>query len=182
MKRLISLMIAAALFLTAACAAADGVKFSTDYFTLDLPNNWEIDTEGLEQQEDGEKSLGFFYDNENIGLIGAAYLVYYEELKDFALWNASEAEVKDYADALLEEFEGKKAELVGVINAGKIPLVLVKCTDDDGEFLYADTITNGYAIEFEFYVMDADGKTMYPITEQHIEQVKTVLATLQPAA
>ena len=92
MKRLISLLAAAVLLLTAACAAADGVKFSTTYFTMELPEGWEIDTEDLEKEE-GEESLGFFGESSDIGLGGAAYLVYYEELKDFALWNASEDEV-----------------------------------------------------------------------------------------
>ena len=181
MKRLISLLAAAVLLLTAACAAADGVKFSTTYFTMELQEGWEIDTEDLEKEE-GEESLGLFGESSDIGLGGAACLVYYEELKDFALWNASEDEVKAYADTLLEEFEDKKPELIGIINAGQIPLVLVRCTDEDGDFLYADTITNGYAIEFEFFVSDAEGETLYPITDAHIEQVKTILATFQPAA
>lgn len=43
-------------------------------------------------------------------------------------------------------------------------------------------MTNGYAVEFEFFVTDAEGEKQLPLTERHIEQVKTLLATFQPAA
>ena len=39
----------------------------------------------------------------------------------------------------------------------------------------------GYAIEFEFYVTDDDGEKQLPITDQDIEQIKTILATFRPA-
>ena len=115
-------------------------------------------------------------------LIGGAYLVYYEQLKDIALWNSSEEELKEYTEALLDEFADNNPELIGTVMAGRIPLVLIKGADADGEFLYADTMTNGYAVEFEFFVTDAEGEKQLPLTERHIEQVKTLLATFQPAA
>ena len=182
MKRFLILLTAAILALAAACtAAADGLTFSNKYFSLQLPDNWEIDTEDLETKE-GEETLGYFGETSEIALVGAAYLVYYENLKDTALWNASEEELKEYTEALLEDLADVKPELVGTVNAGRIPLVLIKGSDSDGEFLYADTVTNGYAIEFEFYVTDTEGEKQYPITEEHIEQVRKILSTFQPAA
>ncbi len=181
MKRLFGLLAAFVLVFSACCAAAEGVKFSTEYFSLQLPENWIIDTEDLESKE-GEQSLGYFGGPADVDLVGGAFLVYYEDLKDFALWNASEDEVKDYADALLEEFGDCNPVLVGTVTAGKIPLILIRGSDEEGEFLYADTMTNGYAIQFEFYVSDEEGEQMYPLTDEHIELVKTILATFQPAA
>ena len=181
MKRLFLLLMTAVLLLSAACAAADGVTFSTAYFSLELPDNWEIETDDLEKKDDTEE-LGFFGGETAEGfLMGGAYLVYYENLKDISLWSASEEELQDYADALLEDFEKNNPRLIATVTAGKIPLVVIRGDDDEGEFVYADTITNGYAIEFEFYVTDDDGEKMLPITDQDIEQIKTILATFQPA-
>ena len=115
-------------------------------------------------------------------LLGGTYLVYYEDLKDIALWNASEEQLKEYADLLLEEFADANPELIGTVTAGKIPLVLIRAADKDGEFVYADTVTNGYSIQFEFYATDTDGDKDLPLTDEHIEQIKTILASFVPAA
>ena len=182
MKRLFLLLMTAVLFLSATCAFADGVTFSTAYFSLELPDGWEIDTDDLEKTDDSEE-LGFFGGETGEGfLTGGACLVYYENLKDISLWNASEEELKDYEDALLEDFEKNNPRLIGTVMAGQIPLVIIRGDDDEGEFVYADTITNGYAIEFEFYVTGDDNEKLLPITDQHIEQIKTILATFRPAS
>lgn len=180
MKRLFRLILVMILvFLVACAAAAEGVTFSTAYFTLQLPDGWVIDTEDLESK-DGEECLGFFAGPEDIAITGDAYLVYYEDFKDIALWNSDEEELKAYTEAMLEDFKDNRAELIEIVMAGKIPLILIKGSDDEGEFLYAETMTNGYAVEFEFFAMDAEAEKQYPITEEQIEQVKSILATFQP--
>ena len=82
----------------------------------------------------------------------------------------------------MEEFEDSNPELIGIVTADKIPLVMIRMHDDDGDFLYVDTVTNGYAIQFEISVTDSEGEKFYPITDEYIEQVKTILATFKPAA
>ena len=177
MKRFFSLMTALVLVLSVAAAA--GETFRTDYFTLELPDSWEIETEDLESEK-GEQCLGVFGENSDIGLVAIAYLVYYENLKDIALWNSDEQELEAYTEAILEDYAENNPELLGIVQAGKIPLVLIKGTDGGDEFLYADTMTNGYAIEFDFFVTDADAENFFPFTDAYIEQVKTILATFQP--
>lgn len=182
MKRLICLVIMVVLALSVVCAAsADGVQFKTEYFSLQLPDGWSIDTDDLESEE-GQQCLGFFYGPENVTLGAGVYLSYYEEEKDVALWNYDDEKLNAYANDILEIFKDSNAELVGIVKAGKIPLVVIKCSDAEGEFVYADTMTNGYAIQFEFYVTDENAEKMYPITNEHIEQIKNILATFQPAA
>ena len=85
-------------------------------------------------------------------------------------------------DILLEEFADANPEMIGTVTVGKIPLVLIRGADKDGEFVYADTMTNGYAIEFEFYVTDDEGDQQLPITDEHIVQIETILASFEPAA
>ena len=182
MKRLIVLMVAAVLVLGIACAAAaDGEVFTTPYFSMKLPEGWEVDYESKERKE-GEECLGFFGGPEEIGLICGAYLIYYENLRDIALWNADEEELQAYTEAILEDYKDNNPELIGIVMAGKIPFVVIKGTDEDGDFVYADTMTNGNAIEFMFYVTDYDGEKQYPITDEYIEQIRTVLTGFEPAA
>ncbi len=181
MKRFFVLMTAVALFLSVVCAAV-AQTFTTAYFSMELPDGWEIDTEDLEKKE-GEESLGFFGGKMGDGLlVGGAYLVYYEDLKDISLWNAGEEELKEYTNILLEEFADSKPEAIGTVMAGKIPLVLIRGADKEGEFVYADTVTNGYSIQFEFYATETEGDKELPLTYEHIEQIKTILASFKPAA
>ena len=123
MKRFLMLITAMTLFLTAACTAtADGVTFKTAYFTMQMPEGWEIDTDDLEKKE-GEETLGFFGVELPEGmLIGGAYLVYYEQLKDIALWNSSEEELKEKYDNFARLQHASTKSVVDVTRqiAGKI--------------------------------------------------------------
>ena len=180
MKRFFTLLTAVSLLLAAVCgAAADGVTFSTAYFTLQLPDGWAVDTDDLEKEE-GRECLGAFGDSAETGLVGVVYLVYYEDLKNVALWSSDESELQAYTESLLEEFADDKPESLGTVMAGRIPLVLIRGTDEDGEYLYADTLTNGYAIEFMAFSTDSEGEKLYPITEEQISQFRTILSTFQP--
>ena len=182
MKKLTVLFFATLMAFSLVCGAfAAGETFTTKYFTLELPEGWEIDQKDLEKEsEEGMEALGFFSGPEDIALVGESYLVYYEELKDFSSWSAGEKEVEEYKELLLEEFEDDKPEYVGNVTAGNIPFILIRCTDEDGDYLYADTVTNGYAIQIVAYLADKD--KIYPLTDEAIEQFKTILATFKPAA
>lgn len=173
----LALLLAASLF----CSAAAENVFTTKYFTMTLPDGWEIDTEDLESGQDAE-ALGFFGSSEEIGLVAGAYLVYYEDLKDFALWNAGEEELQAYAETVIEDFGDDSSEWIGTVMAGSIPFILIKGEDADGEYLYADTITNGYSIQFEVYVTDMEGEKYYPVTDSYIDQFKDILATFRPVS
>ena len=181
MKRLISLILALALALSVVSTAfAAGSTFTTAYFSRELPDGWEYDTdkEGIEEAE-GEEYLGLFGSTEDVGLIAMAYMAYYEELKDMSLWNSSDAEIKEYADWILELFEDDDPVLLDTVMAGSIPFVMFKASDEFGDYLYAETVTNGYVIEFEVYIADFDGN-VFPMKDADIEQFKTILTTFKP--
>ena len=182
MKRLISLALTLALVLSAVCcAAAEGVVFRTDYFTVTLPDGWEADTDtsGFEQYDDYQY-LGCFLAPDDIGMIAGAYLAYYEDWSDFSLWNADEASIQDYVDVILEDLEDDSPEFLGLVYAGSIPFVLIRAADDYGDYLYAETMTNGYAIQFDGYVTDLDGIVQYPLSEEDIEVFRSILISFQP--
>ncbi len=180
MKRLMSLLLVSALLLCVAQAALADQTFSTKYFTLGLPDEWIIDTEDLEEYSDENvEVLGFLGEPDEIGLFVLVYLSYYEDLKDISLWNSDASEIQLYADAVLEDLEDDRPVYLGAVMAGSIPFVLFRAEDEDGEYLYADTMTNGYAIVFLAYVTDEDGN-QYPLSDSNIEDFRNILATFQP--
>lgn len=182
MKRLLSVLLAAMLVLSAATALAD-VTFTTPYYTMTLPDGWEIDQEDLEADSgEGMEALGYCYASEEIGMVIEAFLLTYEDLQDFSLWKADAAGVQDYVDAVMEDFADDKPEFLGIVQAGSIPFVLIRGADEYGDYLYADTMTNGYAIEFMAYVTDAEGEIQYPLSDDAIETFKSILVTFLPAA
>lgn len=185
MKRIISLVFALFLALsTLGFAAAEGVAFKTDYYTMTLPRGWEIDTDdtGVEEEdrELRQEYLGFCYDSRDVGLAFEAYLVFYKDsdLQAIQLWNANEAEKQAYADGILETFEDDEPVFLGFVMADRIPFIVIKATDEDGDYLYAETMSNGYALVFYAYVFD--GEDLYPITDQYMEQFKSILETFTP--
>ncbi|MBQ3278756.1 MAG: hypothetical protein IJG94_06305 [Clostridia bacterium] len=178
MKRITGLLLALALVLAMAVGAlADGVTFSTKYFTLTLPQGWEIETEVMET-EDGMEDLGCVASPEEPGLVIESFLLYDEDAKDKSLWNASEEELKAYAQEVMETYADDKPEYIGTIKAGNIPFVLIRCDDSESEYIYADTLTNGYYIMFMAY--SADANKFHPLTADQVEQFKSILATFVP--
>ena len=185
MKRIIYLVFALALAMSAVCGAAAAEKtFKTDYFTLKLPSGWDYDTGDADKamDEDGMQYLGYFGEDKAIGMLVEAYLVLYEDLQDFSLWKADEDEKQAYAEAVMDDYAEDDPEDLGIVMAGNIPFVLIKGTDEDGEYLYADTMTNGFAIIMIAYVLDEDGETQYPISRKYVEQFKSILGTFQPVS
>ncbi len=180
MKRFFSLMLALALLLSVSLSAAESVTFETKYFTLPLPDGWTTDYSDLTTIENGE-DLGYFYAPEMPGLLVESCMIYYEDLKNYALWNSDADELQDYIDATLEDFEAENAEYLTTVMAGSVPFVVIRGTDEDGEFLYADTLTNGYAIEFWGYMSD-DTDQAWPLTDKAIEQFVTVLEGFKPVS
>ena len=87
-----------------------------------------------------------------------------------------------YIEDLLYQFSDDEPEYLGMVMAGNIPFVLMKGKDEEGEYLYAETMTNGHAIMFDCCVLDGDGETLYPITQKYIDQIKSILETFQPVS
>ena len=180
MKRFLSLLLTVVLVLSAMTALADAL-FETAYYTLNLPEGWDIDQDNLEEQSNETMEvLGYFYSTEEIGLVVSAYLAVNGDAQE-SLADADDATIQEFVDVLMEDFTDNQAEYLGIIQAGSIPFVLIRGTDQYGEFLYAETLINSGSVEFEAYVLDA-AETQYPLTDEAIEQFKSILATFQPAA
>ena len=170
MKRIFTLMVAALLLALALCPALAevGKIFTTDYFTLTLPKDWEIDTSDLEKDGDFQE-LGSLYAPEVPGLVMEAGLMHYADMEDISLWNADEKTMQDYIDATLEDLKDDNPKYETTLNVNGIPFIVISAEDKDGPFRYIDTMTNGYAVVFYAYVA-ADWA-----------QVEAILATFKPA-
>lgn len=183
MKKLTAIVLSLLLTLGIVSAMAGGETFTTKYFTMELPEGWETDTSDLQSDEaENLEDLGVFGKAEGKGLICEAFKIYYEDLKDLKLWEADDETLKEYAGLIMEDFSDDSPVFLDIVKAGSLPFVLVKAADEDGDYLYADTITNGHAIVFMAYVVDADGETVLPLTDAYIEEFKTILNTFKPAA
>jgi hypothetical protein len=181
MKKGIVIIIALLAVLCIFTASAEGVTFKTEYFSMELPEGWEFTNEKQEpDSKDGSIELGSFWSPDNESLAFGVYLVYYEDLKNVSLWSSDANELQDYVEAVKEDLAEFRPEYLDTVMAGKIPFVLFRCTDEDGDFIYADTITNGNAIQFEAGVLDLNDKYC-PVTDQHIDMIKTILASFKPA-
>ena len=166
MKKISALVLALVLALCAVSSLAEGVSFTCKYFTLTLPDSWVIDTDfsGADSDETTEP-LGWFYDGS----------------KPVSLWDGDSSLLRDYEDMLLDELKEDQAVSLGVVTAGKIPFVVIRAADKSiGEYIYAETVTNGYAIEFTGYMADEEGKENYPLTDEAVEQFKNILLTFVP--
>jgi hypothetical protein len=182
MKRIFTLMVAALLLALALCPALAevGKIFTTDYFTLTLPKDWEIDTSDLEKDGDFQE-LGTLYSPEVPGLVMEAGLMHYADMEDISLWNADEKTMQDYIDATLEDLKDDNPKYETTLNVNGIPFIVISAEDKDGPFRYIDTMTNGYAVAFYAYVANDDDDKLLPMSDDDWAQVESILATFKPA-
>ena len=182
MKRIFTLMVAALLLALALCPALAevGKIFTTDYFTLTLPKDWEIDTADLEKDGDFQE-LGTLYAPEVPGLVMEAGLMHYADMEDISLWNADEKTMQDYIDATLEDLKDDNPKYETTLNVNGIPFIVISAEDKDGPFRYIDTMTNGYAVVFYAYVANDDDDKLLPMSDDDWAQVESILATFKPA-
>ena len=182
MKKLFAIVFALLFTLSIVSAMADGVTFTSKYFTMELPEGWETaDPEQEADDKDAPECLGVFGQSEGEGLVCEAYIEYDEDSKTLSLWNSDAEELKDYAEAVMEGFEEDNPVYLDTIKANGIPFVLIRATDEDGEYLHANTVSNGYYIHFMVYAADAEGEFI-PLADKYIEEFKTILNTFKPAA
>ena len=181
MKKLTAIVLSLLLALSIVSAMAGGVTFTTKYFTMELPEDWETDfTELQHDKEDNLEDLGYFFKAEGKGLYADAYVQFDEEMKSIALWNSDAEDLKEYAEDIMELFEEDNPVYLDTIKANGIPFVLIRATDEDGEYLHANTVSNGYFICFDVHVVD-ENDNILPLTDEYIEEFKTILNTFKPA-
>ncbi len=182
MKRLLSLVIALLLALSAVSfALAEEKTLKTPYYTITLPDGWDYDTSEAEAFDEDSEFLGSFTNKQDVILTVESYLIRYAEMADISLAEFSAEDLQDYADVMLEDFSDSQPVALGIVTAGSIPFVLIKAADEQGEYVYADTLLKGLNFQFVAYAQDA-AESVQPITDEQVEAIKTILATFMPEA
>ena len=174
MKKLFALMLALCLVLCSAALAENEISWDqVEPLLTENGINGEFVTfeqiavkvwipEGMTAVEDmPENYIGYFGSPDQIGLVCGAYLVYYEELKDFALWNASEEEAFSRLKSLIAE-ETKFGDEVAIINS---PL-----TRKNGELINASILRIGN----QWMVYSDDNGSVYGYLVRRIENGNVV--------
>ena len=167
--RLLSLLLAALLLLGAgsACAAEHTISglFSITYdetvFTLDHSSYCDDSTP--------EHRWLFVLCSED-----ALIDVDMQPAGDYAVQSldgADEAALKIYIDEM--SFVG--CEYIETVDAGEIPFGLFRMNDENGPYLLAETIANGWCIDFyAYYDQDA------PVDEALVQALRSVVRTYRP--
>ncbi|MBR0465013.1 MAG: hypothetical protein IJJ23_11660 [Clostridia bacterium] len=159
------------------------LTFETPYFTLMLPEDWEIYDPDPEDNGSGENiwDLGFVSSPDEDYYIIEAAMQYLEDWKDTSLWDADEEQLEEYIDITMHDFEDKDGQFIDLFYAGNIPFIMLEYTSQDrGDTLYADTMTNGYVIMFYIFKTSLDTDKYYDLTEEDIAQVTRILETFRP--
>lgn len=181
MKRTFTMLLMLALLASTACCALAETgseqtqTFKTDYYCLSVPADWEISTDDLEEDEN-YKELGMLYSQGDPGMVVEASLAYFEEMKDVILWDASEQELQEHIDTLLNDYADDKPEYVCLLEVGSIPFVIIKGVDEVGPYHYAETITNGYELMFFAYSEDDS----MALSDEQYEQFINILSSFSP--
>ena len=181
MKRTVSMILALAMVLGLAAGAA-AETFTTTYYTLELPDDWTGITEGMEDLglEDA-KTVAAFAAPDEVGLAVYSVVTDAAGLDNAETWNTGEEEMKAYAEQAAADLEADSTEFLGVVKAGEVSFILISATDEEGAFLYAETLTGGNTLMFFAYVVSEDG-AQYPLTEEYTEEFRSILETFRPAA
>ncbi|MDD2649343.1 MAG: hypothetical protein PHI27_00375 [Eubacteriales bacterium] len=155
-----------------------------DFFSLSVDDSYIIEEYGEEgAEEDGYIALGVLQNDDAYVYIST---LHDDEYEGFNMFSASEDEIKEYLDYIMEDLAEYGAEEVGIYNAEitvnnqkvKIPFVIVRIADEEGQYYYAETMTSGYAITIEISPAEEGAE----LRDYELEELKRILDGFMPAA
>ncbi len=151
MKKTVAIFALLALLLTfGAFAETLGGRFETKFYYMPIPEDWETDKEDLKSEKD-HWELGFLYSpGKNDFVSVMAYLDYYDSWQDVSLWRTDRDYMSEYLKPLLDDYAEYSPEVKETVQAGKIPFIVLKLNDRGNIYYWAETMTNGYVLGFEF--------------------------------
>lgn len=146
------------MLLCAACpnpAYAEPVVYE-GAFSIDPPDGWIFIPGDWESEEDSIYA-GFIAGEDGETPIIYIDLFYYEEYKGRSLSEDAPEDRDAYKDEILtsfEEYDPVRLESEWrYTSAQQIPFVCLDGKDSEGNYLYAETLINGWAVTFECYAI-----------------------------
>lgn len=181
MKKILSFMLVMMIMLAAIPAHADTFT-AKGAFKLDLPDNWEVDTSENDEYSDPADQyfyLGYMVSEDAVIEMDIAYDDGYA---GESLSQMSKSELADYQEALkdwLEDDGDYKATYVGLYEVGdySIPFMVFKISSQRyGDSYYAETLSGGWCISFEYYMYYEDDQ----LTKAGLNELLDILSTFTP--
>ncbi|MBE5793067.1 MAG: hypothetical protein E7323_00095 [Clostridiales bacterium] len=180
MKRFLALLLC--VLMCAACCSALAVEYNANnIFTITYDENaYAIDNSTYLEENTNEYIWMFMLYNEASDAVVDVAMEALPEFADLSLFSATAEERNSYVDATLEIFADANIKLLDTITVSdiQIPFYIYALEDENGAYLTAETVVNGWAINFSTYHMatsDADDallnvleeivKTFQPVTE-----------------
>ena len=178
MKRLVCAILALTLLLPLALAQGADQTFATDEIELTVPADWTIDTEDLTEDEDFHY-MCYLIEPGDPSLVVECALVYYEDFLDVYLDGSDEKTLNAYIGMLLDEKEADSPELVTVVDAGGISIPVLCAQDEEGPYLYADTMLSGQNYVFYAYSASAYEDGTLEMDDDDLETFISILSTFR---
>lgn len=191
MKRVLSVFLAAILFTLPAFAAAevladdDTALFTCEgVFTLTCPVFWEFVPSEKVTDDAHCIPIGILTDPAPTGLVLDMYMVFFEHLASFNLFEADEEALEKYIGDTLADYEpvnGVFRETVRVMDDA-LPFAVFDLVDEYGPCIRAETMASGWGIFFDLYAY-ADGtySACRPLTDEEYALFIQVLESFLPA-
>lgn len=147
---------------------------------------WQIDdqTYSAEATED-YMWLFMLYSAEKDALIDAS-IEAVPEFEGLTLFTADEARRAAYLNATMDAFADQEIRHLTTLTVSdyQIPFYVYVLTDEEGPFLYAETIVNGSAVAFGVYFArgNGDAEALLPALEEVLATFAPVIPTAEGAA
>ncbi len=173
-KRIIMLLLCAAMTLAPLCASQAEAYTVPGLYTVEYEDGAVIDdTSYLHDKTDTYTWLFMICGSDYAIDASMTKMDFYEGM---SLYSATEDERTAYLEdtkLMLEEFNG---EYLGIVDKIGIPFYVFSCENDDGAYLWAETVANGYTLDFYCYYDD----DRMPVDEALLEKFSAMLESFEP--
>ena len=192
MKRIFALFLAALLCTVSFYALAESAIEEADtalftyegVFTLNCPIHWEFIPSEPEDIRAYYVPIGILTDPSPTGLVLGMYMMFFEHLKDFNLFEADEEALQKYIADTLADYEPINGIFRETVYAMEdtIPFVIFDTADEYGPCLRAETMFSGWGIFLDLYAYtDESYSACREITEEEYAQFIQILESFLPA-
>lgn len=172
-------LLLAAVLLCALCTPALAVEYNAaDIYTIHYDAAvWQLDDMTYSDEASDEYVWLFMLYNAQKDVLIDASIEKIPEFEGLTLFMAGEAERNEYLRATLDAFQDQSIKHIATIlpTTLEIPFYVYSLEDEEGGYVYAETIVNGNAIIFNAYHGRSTGST-----DALLPALEEVLATFTP--
>ena len=164
--KFLSLLLAAALLLCPLGAHA-ATQTASGLFSISYDETcWQADSASYHAEDSAQERWLFMLYSQNM-LIDVEVL----RAADYAVENLTDATLQQYIDEMV--FVG--CRYVDTLHADGVPFGLFELEDEEGPYLLAETVVNGWCIDFYAYYDQTA-----PVDDALVQALREIVGTYQP--